>query len=106
MRAGQLRHRLKILKPTDVAASWNNTETEWTTYATVWGKIEWLSGREYYEANQVQSQNRCIITIRYLRGLTPNMRIEFEGRTLKIIAPINPKEMGRELEITATEATD
>ncbi len=106
MRAGQLRHRLKILKPTDVAASWNNTETTWATYATPWGKIEPMSGREYYEAAQVQSETRYIITIRYIRGLMPNMRISFEGRIFKIIAGLDPKERNRKLEIIATEATD
>lgn len=106
MRAGQLRHRLTILNPTDVMSSWNSTETTWTTYKTVWGSIEWLSGREYTEASQVQSQARGIITIRFLKGVTPNMRISFEGRTFKIIAAINPIERGRKLEIQVTEATD
>ena len=106
MRAGLLRHRLTILNPTDVSSSWNSTETTWTTYATVWGSIEPISGREYYEAEQVQSQVRHMIIIRFIHGVTPNMRISFEGRTFKIIAAINPIERGRKLEITATEATD
>ena len=105
MRAGLLRHRMTILNPTDAAASWNGSTT-WTTFATVWGSIEWLSGREYYEAAQVQSQVRHTITIRFLKGITPNMRISFEGRTFKIISAINPIERGRKLEITVTEATD
>jgi len=75
----------------------------WSTFATVWAEIEPISGREYIEGRQDRGELTHVVTIRYLAGVRPDMRISFEGRYLKIAAVRNPEERDRSLELDCTE---
>ncbi len=81
---GELRQRIVIqtlsTAPDDQGGS---TET-WTTFATVWAKIEPVSSRERYYSEQIQYQRSHKITMRYLAGVTNTMRISFDSRTFQI----------------------
>jgi SPP1 family predicted phage head-tail adaptor len=64
--AGDLSHRLLIRKPFQSQSSTGAITTgEWRTFATVWGRLESLSGKELIAAQQVQSQIVARATIRY-----------------------------------------
>ncbi len=112
MRAGTLRHRMVIQKPDDAASGWNTPslgiERTWSTYATVWARIEPESGSESLDTGtkKNQAQIRHKITIRYIRGLRPSMRGTFEGRILQFKSIMNIEERNRELVIIAIEETD
>ena len=107
MRAGTLRHRVIIQKKDD-AASRISGETTWNDYATVWAQIAPASGSQTSDSNTMKTDSEVThrITIRFLRGLTPDMRLSFEGRIFKIEIIINTNERNREIEIQAIEETD
>ncbi len=107
MRAGTLRNRVVIQKKDD-AASRINGETTWNDYATAWARIEPVTGRQTSDSNMMKTDSEVThrITIRFLRGLTPDMRISFDGRIFKIEVILNIDERNRELEIQAIEETD
>lgn len=51
---------------------------EWQEFTKVWAYKRGLSGREYYAAAAVQSENDVVFTARYnskTRQITPEMRI-------------------------------
>jgi len=102
MRAGELRHRGTLQRKSD-SSTWGTSGT-WTTYATVWVKIEPTSGREYPEGRKIQAETTHLITMRFIHGVHPDMRFLFEGRIFKIVSAINVQERSRELMLECTEA--
>jgi len=107
MRAGKLRNRIVIQKPDDYASRINGERT-FHTFATVWAAVSPMSGSESMNSTTRKDEAMLThrITIRFLRGLTPDMRISFESRTLKIRAIRNVGERNREIEIDAYEEAD
>ncbi len=107
MKAGQLRHRGVIQKPDDSASGWGGART-WSTYATVWARIQPVSGNESDDTNTLKSQANVthIITMRYIRGLRPSMRFLFEGRIFLFEVIRNIEERDRETVIEAREEAD
>lgn len=76
MRAGRLRHRVTLFT-VDPATG---TETD---FATVWAEVDVASGqKEELESGQQTDPNT--VTIRYLAGVAPLMRIRFGTRRFEV----------------------
>ena len=76
----------------------------WTDLHTgVWASVEPLIGREYMAAKQLTADVSHKIRIRYIKGLSPEMRIVWGTRYFEIVSIINVQERNRELVIMATE---
>jgi SPP1 family predicted phage head-tail adaptor len=103
MSIGEIRHRI-TLQSLVLTTNDNGFEIEsWQEFKTVWSKVSNLSGREYYRAASIQEEQTVKFTIRYLKGLTANMRILFEDRQYNIISVDNIKYEGKYIEIKALE---
>jgi SPP1 family predicted phage head-tail adaptor len=109
VRAGPLRHYIRIEKKTiDVSGDGDRTET-WTTFAEVWASVETGNGREFFAARQVIADLTHTIRMRYLVDITPDMRIAYDdqktGRTryFDIKSILNPDERDEMLTMQATE---
>jgi SPP1 family predicted phage head-tail adaptor len=107
MRAGELRRRGVIQKPNDAAAGWGGSRT-WETYATVWANIEPVRGNESIDDSTKKSQANVthFITIRFIRGLRPSMRFNFDGRIFMFEVVRNIDERDRMVIIEAREEAD
>lgn len=108
-KAGIFRHRIQIEKPTQVQDPLTGAlETEWgVVYSDVPAAIEPLSVREFISASQVQSEVTLRVVIRYLSGLTADMRIRFGERTLNPAGFLADKESGIDyLTIPCSEGTN
>ena len=104
MNAGRLRHRVTLQVPTRDPAF--GSETVWADYATVWAAVEPLRGREFYAAQQVASEVTGKITLRYLAGVAPEMRVLWGSRIYEILSPpIDPEERHLELQLLVREVT-
>lgn len=75
MQAGKLIHRIQIQEPSDSRDAHGGITRTWSTVATVWGRIEPLSGRELFEAQKVESQARVKISLRPYSALTTKHRL-------------------------------
>ena len=65
---------------------------------------ETLRGKEFWEAKGLNSETVSRIRMRYISGITADMRIILNGRTLEIIPPIdNSFERNKELILTVKE---
>ncbi|MFQ5774190.1 MAG: phage head closure protein [Kiloniellaceae bacterium] len=104
---GRLRHRLTIQAENPAAdAGGGQGADPWAdpiTVATVWGRVEPLTGGERLRAMQVQDRLSHRITIRHRPGITPRMRIVFGARVFNVRAVINPEERDRVLELLCEE---
>ena len=108
MRAGTLRHRVTLQKPTVVDDGQGGKTTTWTTgqVTDVPAAIEPLMGREAIEASKVQGTMSHRITIRYssaVSGLTPTWRVVFGSRTFEIHAVKQIDERRREVQLECSE---
>jgi len=70
---------------------------------TVWARIEPARGREYYEAQKVNTETTHKITTRYIKDITQDMTIHFKERIFKINSIINPYMKGEKIEFMCTE---
>lgn len=104
MNPGELRHRITLQKLTNSQDSFGQQiEDNWMDIITVWASIEPLVGKQYFAAEQVQSEISHKIKIRYLPGITPDMRIKYSTRIFQIVSPLNYKELNIELQLMCKE---
>src|SRR5215211_8132444 len=91
--ASDLRRRIRIEERTTVRDEYGGETTTWGYVADVAASIEPLTGRDYVAAQQAQSRITARIRIRYLPGITSEMRVRY-GDTIYAIngPPIDPEE--------------
>lgn len=104
MRAGDLRHRVTIQQLVTVYDEYNQPVEMWQDLTTVWAAIEPLSGREYWQAKAVNAEVTHRVRMRYRAGITPEMRLVFNGRVFEILAVLNLEERNIELQLLCKEA--
>lgn len=73
-RAGRFRRRLTIQSRTETTNDYGETVWTWSDHATVWAGIEPLRGREFFAAEQLQSEVQGRIRMRYRGDLNTKMR--------------------------------
>ncbi|MGC6407561.1 phage head closure protein [Bisgaard Taxon 45] len=106
MNIGKLRHRITLQKQVNTLNEYGATVTKWGKVATIWAEIKPLAGREYFSAQQVQSEITTQIFIRYLPGVLPTMRVKFGSRFFEIISVINANERNIYLQLMCKEKID
>lgn len=101
---GRLRHRIELLRyevyqdPRSGAI-----KEDWVPVAKRWATVEPVRGQERWAAQQVQAEVTHRIYMRYMPGVTPDMKIRFRGREFDIYFVRNIDERNEMLEILATE---
>ena len=75
----------------------------WIPTHAAWASIEPLTGREYVAAMAVQAEKTVRIRIRYLAGITSEMRVTHMGHIFMIQSVINPLDANRELVLMCLE---
>jgi SPP1 family predicted phage head-tail adaptor len=104
MRAGRLRHRIKIQQIDNAVDDFGSPTQSYVTFKdNVSASVEPINGREYFSAAQVEANVSTNIHMRYLAGVTPDMRIIFQNRVYEIISVINVGERNRWLECKCNE---
>jgi len=78
----------------------------WTTFATLWATIEPLTAREFLAAAATQSKVTARITIDYIAGVLPSMRVVHGTHTYKIEGPpLESAKTVRELILMVSEVS-
>ncbi len=103
MGAGAYRHRITLQQATETRDSLGGTVQAWATFATVWAAIEPLSGRELLQAQQVQAEVTHRVRLRYMNGVTAELRVLFGTRYFNILSAVNVQERNREIVLTCKE---
>ena len=103
VKIGDLRHRIKFQKEKKTPDDYHGHTSTWDDVATVWAKVEPISGREYFYSHQLKNVISHRITVRYRDDITVEMRIVFEERIMKIESLVNLQEQERLIELRCIE---
>lgn len=106
VRAGRLRHRVRVESPTEARSASGEVTRTWATDEHRWCDIRPMSGREYIAADHTVGQITHEIRMRYFAGLSVRQRIVevVSGRTFEIVAALNGDERDRMTTVMAREA--
>ena len=99
---GEMRQRIALQAKT-ITKSEGIPQESWTTVATIWATVADISGREYFQAQAVQSEVTTRIKIRYRTGITPTMRVLYDSRVFAILSVIDKDERHRVIELMCKE---
>jgi SPP1 family predicted phage head-tail adaptor len=83
---GKLRERVTVQQATETRNAIGETVLAWSTYDTVWASVEGVSSREALDAGKIDIQISHRVLMRYLSGITQNMRLSWRNRTLEIVS--------------------
>lgn len=75
MRAGRLSRHVALEERVETSNDMGEVTWTWTEVCRMWAEIAPLAGREFFAAQQVQSEATHNITIRWRAGVTAKMRI-------------------------------
>ena len=105
MQAGKLRHYVELQRVDVTLDSYGDQGKEWTTIGTAWASIEQLSGREFLQAAQSQSDVTVRIRIRGRTDitLTPKDRVKYGARLFDIRHVLDWGDRGVETQLMCTE---
>jgi SPP1 family predicted phage head-tail adaptor len=108
MAAGKYRNKIIIESPSVSERNAFNEPTEhakenWEYVTTAWAQIMPMSGQELFVAQQIQPQLTHKVRLRYMPGITSDMRICYGQRILYIESVINKGEKNIELELNCKE---
>lgn len=99
MRAGALRTRVSIQRPTTTADAVGQRVASWETIARRSGALIMRAGKEV-EGSAIQSVTRWELRLRWetlLSGMTPEWRIVTDTQTFDIDSVVNQNNRNREL---------
>ena len=103
MRAGALRHLLEIQENQPVTNSYGDRTDNWIPLLRVRGSLQPLTGREFFTAQQYESEVRIKARIRYRAGITTKMRVKHDGLFYKIVFFQNINMRNREIVMMLSE---
>ena len=105
--SAELKHKIQIEAPVEVADSGGGFTTSWNVVATLSAKVEaYKSLQKWSEpvsSSKIVSVKMYEITIRYSNNINEKMRVVFDGRVMNIRAVIDPDESKKTLMIIAEE---
>lgn len=100
---GAYRHIIDFEKIVDIKNEYGEVNKEWTTFFTTRASIRPISGREFYQAESINSEVTHKVNLRYIEGIKSDMRIKFGNRVFEIISVINFEERNIELQVLCKE---
>lgn len=104
---GKMRHRITFQQFSGTLDDFGDPlqadDDNWVDVATTWAAIDPISGREFYAAEQSQSEVSHKIRCRYRTGLDTAMRITYGKRRFKIISLIDWEERHESLLLMCKE---
>jgi SPP1 family predicted phage head-tail adaptor len=97
---GQLKTRLAVQQPLEVADGQGGVSRTWTTFATVWAQVAPVGSSTSIEADAAGATQRYRITLRSQLSLTTQHRFVEGARVYRIIG-IRERDDRRFVEIDA-----
>lgn len=83
---GKLRERVTVQIASGTTNALGETVLSWSNSTAVWASVEGVSARESLAAGQQEITITHRVRLRYLPGLTQNMRFAWRSRTLDIVS--------------------
>lgn len=107
MQAGRMRHRVEIEKLVVLSDKITGGLVKtWQPLATVWAAVEPLRGREFFEAQALQSETTTRIRIRARKGVDAKCRVKHGDTIYNVISVINVRMIGDEMQLMCSSGVD
>ncbi|MBV2138577.1 MAG: phage head closure protein [Candidatus Thiodiazotropha sp. (ex Ctena orbiculata)] len=87
--SGRLKYRIQIQQPDVNRSTAGEPVKNWVKFAEVRADIYDINGREFFGANQVNSEVTTKIVMRFKKGITPDMRVIHGTDIYQIVAVLN-----------------
>jgi SPP1 family predicted phage head-tail adaptor len=100
---GEFRHVIQFQEQSEEQNSYGENNDNWVDVMKTRAGIYPMSGKEFFAAETVSSEVSHKVNMRYLPGITPDMRILFGDRIFSIISVINFQEKNIELQLLCKE---
>ncbi len=84
--AGKLRERVTVQIASGTTNTLGETVLTWNNSTAVWASVEGVTARESLGLGQQEISVTHRVKMRYLPGLTQNMRFTWRNRTLEIVS--------------------
>lgn len=92
------RHKIDFLQRVSGRDEYGEPIDEWVTFKkNIWASKDPLLGNEYFSALTVESKVEEKFNMRYIDGITNEMRIKHGNEVYEILSSINVKSLNREL---------
>ncbi len=102
MRAGNLKHKIIIQSYTETENDFGEVVKGWADFKPAYSSITPISAKEFYKAG-VNAEVSHKVTIRYIPGVKPKMRVMYGTREFSIEGVINIREENKTLNLFCTE---
>jgi SPP1 family predicted phage head-tail adaptor len=83
---GKLRERVTVQIASGTTNALGETVLSWSDSSAVWASVDGVRASEALAAGQQESSVTHRVRLRYLPGLTQQMRFSWRGRTLEIVS--------------------
>ena len=83
---GKLRERVTVQIASGATNTLGETVLTWSDSTAVWASVDGVSAREALAAGQQETTITHRVRLRYLPGLTQQMRFAWRSRTLNIVS--------------------
>lgn len=105
MQSGKLRERVAIQSKVVVRDGFGSEVVTWTVHSTVWADVRSTDGSEQVESSvdQVVATISHSVLIRYMAGLSPSMRVVWQGKVLQILSIVKNDNRQRQLILKCSE---
>ena len=84
--AGKLRERVTVQIASGATNTFGETVLSWSNSSAVWASVEGVTARESLGMGKQEIGVTHRVRMRYLPGLTQNMRLAWRNRTLDIVS--------------------
>ena len=96
--ARDYRHKLKFIHRSESYDEYGDPIDEWTTFKEgVWASKDPLLGNEYFNALTADTKVEVKFNMRYVDGITNDMRIQHGNEVYEILSAVNVQSLNREL---------
>ena len=96
--ARDYRHKLNFIQRSASYDEYGDPIDEWTTFKEgVWASKDPLLGNEYFNALTADTKVEVKFNMRYVDGITNDMRIQHGNEVYEILSAVNVKSLNREL---------
>lgn len=103
VRIGEMRHAIRIERQVTTQDATGQRNLSWVEVVTRRASIEYASGSEVWASAQRSGRIPTIFRLRYVAGVTPDMRIVHGDRVFNILSVVDQEGRHEQLVITAQE---
>jgi SPP1 family predicted phage head-tail adaptor len=90
VKIGPLRHKIRIEQIRELSDGMGGHDHVWDLFAESYAEIREGAGTEKWQAESLISTVSTDVIIRYLTGVTPDMRVSHGARHFDIVAVTDP----------------